>query len=61
MYLVKYGKWICISVFPYLCEILGSHNIDEFDRVDISEGVGGMHDKDIFEAEEVMDKNNIYE
>ena len=28
MYLVKYGKWIRISVFPYLCEILGSHSLD---------------------------------
>ena len=39
----------------------GGGSIDEFDRVDISEGVDGMHDKDIFEAEEVMDESNIYE
>ena len=39
----------------------GGRSIDEFDRVDISEGVDGMHDEDIFEAEEVMDKSNIYE
>ena len=39
----------------------GGGSIDEFDRVDISEGVGGMHDKDIFEAEKVMDESNIYE
>ena len=25
------------------------------------EGVDGMHDEDIFEAEEVMDESNIYE
>jgi hypothetical protein len=31
-------------------------SVDEFDRVNISEGVDGMHDEDIFEAEEVMDK-----
>ena len=39
----------------------GGNSIDEFDRVDISKGIDGMHDKDIFEAEEVMDKSNIYE
>ena len=39
----------------------GGCSIDEFDRVDISEGVDGMHDEDIFEAEEVMDESNIYE
>ena len=39
----------------------GGGSIDEFDRVDISEGVCGMHDKDIFEAEEVMDESNIHE
>ena len=39
----------------------GGGSIDEFDRVDISEGVDGMHDEDIFEAEEVMDESNIYE
>ena len=39
----------------------GGGSIDEFDRMDISEGVDGMHDEDIFEAEEVMDKSNIYE
>ena len=39
----------------------GDGSLDEFDRVDISEGVDGMHDEDIFEAEEVMDKSNIYE
>ena len=38
----------------------GGGSIDEFDRVDISEGVNGMHDEDIFEAEEVMDKSTIY-
>ena len=38
----------------------GGGSIDEFDRVDISEGVDGMHDEDIFEAEEVMDESNIY-
>ena len=27
----------------------------------ISKGIDGMHDKDIFEAEEVMDENNINE
>jgi hypothetical protein len=31
-------------------------SVDEFDRVNISEGVDGMHDEDIFEAEEVMDE-----
>ena len=36
-------------------------SIDEFDRVDLSEGVDGMHDEDIFEAKEVMDESNIYE
>jgi hypothetical protein len=36
-------------------------SIDEFDHVNISEGVNGMHDEDIFEAEEVMDEGNIYE
>ena len=39
----------------------GGGRIDKFDRVDISEGVNGMHDEDIFEAEEVMDESNIYE
>ena len=39
----------------------GGGSIDEFDRVDISEGVNGMHDEDIFEAEEVMDESTIYE
>ena len=39
----------------------GGGSIDEFDRVDISEGVDGMHDEDIFEAEEVMDESKIYE
>ena len=39
----------------------GGGSIDEFDRVDISEGVNNMHDEDIFEAEEVMDESNIYE
>ena len=39
----------------------GGGSIDEFDHVDISEGVDGMHDEDIFEAEEVMDESNIYE
>ena len=38
----------------------GDGSIDEFDRVDISEGVDGMHDEDIFMAEEVMDESNIY-
>ena len=27
----------------------------------ISKGIDDMHDEDIFEAEEVMDENNIYE
>ncbi len=31
-------------------------SVDEFDRVNISEGVDDMHDEDIFEAEEVMDE-----
>ena len=31
-------------------------SIDEFDHVDISEGVDGLHDEEFFEAEEVMDK-----
>ena len=39
----------------------GGGSIDEFDRVDISEGVDGMHDEDIFKAKEVMDESNIYE
>ena len=39
----------------------GGGSIDEFDRVDLSEGVDGMHDEDIFETEEVMDESNIYE
>ena len=26
----------------------GGGSVDEFDRVDLSEGVNGMHDKDIF-------------
>ena len=38
----------------------GGGSIDEFDRVDVSEGVDEMHDEDIFEAEEVMDESNIY-
>ena len=33
----------------------GGGSIDDFDRVDISEGVGGMHDKDIFEADYDID------
>ena len=41
-------------------EDAGGGSIDEFDRVDISEGVDGMHDEDIFEAVEVMDESNIY-
>jgi hypothetical protein len=36
-------------------------NVDEFDRVNISKDVDGMHDEDIFEAKEVMDEGNIYE
>ena len=36
-------------------------SIDEFDRVDISEGVDDMHDEDILKAQEVMDESNIYE
>ena len=32
----------------------GGGSIDEFDHVDISEGVDGMHDEDMFEAEEVI-------
>ena len=39
----------------------GGGSIDEFDRVDVSEDVDGMHDEDIFEAKEVMDESNIYE
>ena len=39
----------------------GGGCIDEFDRVDRSEGVDGMHDEDIFEAKEVMDESNINE
>ena len=39
----------------------GGGSIDEFDCADTSEGVDGMHDEDIFEAEEVMDESNIYE
>ena len=39
----------------------GGGGIDEFGQVDISKGVDGMHDEDIFEAEEVMDESNIYE
>ena len=39
----------------------GGGSIDEFDRIDIYEGVDGMHDEDTFEAEEVMDESNIYE
>ena len=39
----------------------GGGSIDKFDHVDISKGVDGMHDEVIFEAEEVMDKSNIYE
>ena len=39
----------------------GGGSIDEFDHVDISEGVDGMHDEDIFKGEEVMDESNIYE
>ena len=38
----------------------GGDHIDEFNRVDISKGINGMHDEDIFEGEEVMDKSNIY-
>ena len=34
----------------------GGDSIDEFDRVDISEGIDDMHDEDIFEAEEVIDR-----
>ena len=36
-------------------------SIDEFDRVDISEGIDDMHDEDSFNAKEVMDESNIYE
>ena len=39
----------------------GGGSNDEFDRVDLSEGVNDMHDEDTFEAEEVMDESNIYE
>ena len=39
----------------------GGGSIDEFDHVDKSEDVDDMHDENIFEAEEVMDKSNIYE
>ena len=39
----------------------GGGSIDEFDRIDISKGVDGMHDEDIFKAEEVMDESKIYE
>ena len=39
----------------------GGGSIDEFYHVDISKGVDGMHDEDMFEAEEVMDRSNIYE
>ena len=39
----------------------GGDSIDEFDHVDISEGVDGMHDEDMFKGEEVMDKSKIYE
>ena len=42
-------------------EDVGGGSIDEFDRIDISKGVDNMHDEDIFEAKEVMDKSNIYE
>ena len=38
----------------------GGGSIDEFDCVDKSEDVDGMHDLDIFEAEEVMDESNNY-
>ena len=38
----------------------GGGSIDEFGRIDISEGVDGMHDEDTFEAEEMMDESNIY-
>ena len=38
----------------------GGGSIDESDRVDLSEGVDGMHAEDIFETEEVMDESNIY-
>ena len=36
-------------------------SIDEFDRINISKDVDGMHDEDIFEAEEVMDESKINE
>ena len=39
----------------------GGGSIDELDRIDISKGIDNMHDEDIFEAEEVMDKSKIYE
>ena len=42
-------------------DIGGGGSIDEFDRVDLSEGVDDMHDEDIFEAKVVMDESNIYE
>ena len=72
---VHLSKWISKEVFNFLknwgigllCihidedEDGGGGSIDEFDRVDISEGVDNMHDEDIFEAEEVMNKSNIYE
>ena len=38
----------------------GGGSIDEFDRIDLSGSVDGMHDEDNFEAEEVMDESNIY-
>ena len=39
----------------------GGGSINEFDRIDISKGVDGIHDEDIFEAEEMMDESKIYE
>ena len=38
----------------------GGGVIDKYDHVDISEGVDCMHDEDMFEVEEMMDKSNIY-
>ena len=39
----------------------GGGSIDEFDHVDISEGITGTHDEDILKVEEVMDESNICE
>ena len=38
----------------------GGGSIGEIDHVDLSEGVDGMHDEDIFAAKEMMDESNIY-